>query len=71
MFSSETKENGDEYAFGGTEMNFNLEPHRALHNDNDPVQARSHDFPMDGIDKHPKRKVAAAPPAPTYKGTIS
>lgn len=49
-------------------MNFNLEPHRALHNDNDPVHARSHDFPMDGIDKHPKRKVAAAPPAPTYKG---
>jgi hypothetical protein len=23
---------------------------------------------MDGVDKHPKRKVAAGPPPPTYKG---
>lgn len=68
MFFADNKENADGYVMGAPEMNCNTESHRPLHNDSDPVQPKSHDFPMDGVDKHPKRKVAAGPPPPTYKG---
>lgn len=43
---------------------------RLLHNDNDPVQTRSIDYHTEGQDKHPKRKIAAGHPPPSYKGSL-
>ncbi|VDI43033.1 Hypothetical predicted protein [Mytilus galloprovincialis] len=60
----ENKEYGEDYAMGGTDMNSD----RLLHNDNDPVQTRSNDYHTEGQDKHPKRKIAAGHPPPSYKG---
>ncbi|XP_052092556.1 centrosome-associated protein 350-like isoform X2 [Mytilus californianus] len=60
----ENKEYAEDYAMGGTDMNSD----RLLHNDNDPVQTRSNDYHTEGQDKHPKRKIAAGHPPPSYKG---
>ncbi|KAJ8300301.1 hypothetical protein KUTeg_021820 [Tegillarca granosa] len=55
-------------ATGMTSNNDNV-PRHAIHNDNEPVQARNYDLPPpEGASDRPRRKVAAGPPAPSYKG---
>lgn len=57
-------------ATGMTTNNDNV-PRHAIHNDNEPVQARNYDLPPpEGAADRPRRKVAAGPPAPSYKGNI-